>query len=238
MSPKDTRDDTPALTIVNPNSNAAVTAAMDEAVAPLRALGPIRCTTLAEGPPGIESQRDADRVIAPLLAHAKALEPVSTGFVVACFRDPGLHALREATTLPVLGIQEAGVLTAMTLGHRFGILAILRNSVPRHLRILGAMGVTDRLAGDRPLGLTVAELADRDRAVARMAEVGADLRDRDGADVLILGCAGMAWAREPVARATGLPVVEPCQAAAAMALGRIALGWHRTPQTEAQTHAR
>jgi allantoin racemase len=58
-----------------------------------------------------------------------------------------------------------------------------------------------------------------------MSEVGAALRDRHGADVLVMGCAGMARYRDALQRAVGLPVVEPTQAAVAMALGRVRLGW-------------
>lgn len=215
-----------ALVVINPNSSAAVTAGIDAAMEPLRGFGvPIRCETLAEGPPGIESQVQADLTIAPMLELAARLEPEAAGFVIACFGDPGLHALRDRTRLPVLGIQEAAVATALTLGQRFGVIAILASSIPRHVRAFGAMGVRDRLAGDRALGLGVAELADPERTFARMAETGMRLRDEDGADVLIMGCAGMARYRDALERETGLPVVEPSQAAAAMALGRIALGW-------------
>lgn len=213
-----------ALVVINPNASAAVTAGIDRAVAPLRRLGmTIRCETLAEGPPGIEDQVQADLVVAPLLALAARLEPQAAGFVIACFGDPGLHALRCQTALPVFGIQESAVLTAMTLGQRFGVISILPGSVPRHLRAFGAMGVLERCAGDRALGLGVADLGDPGRTLARMQEIGARLRDDDGADVLIMGCAGMADYRKDLATALRLPVVEPCQAAAAMALGRIAL---------------
>ncbi len=213
-----------ALHILNPNSSEVVTEGIRAAVKPLEAAGvPIRCHTLAEGPPGIESQADADRVVTPLLAQAKRLEPEALGFTIACFGDPGLHALRHETKLPVTGIQEAAVTHALTLGHRFGILSILAPSVPRHLRSLGAMGVLPRLAADLPLDLTVAELADEARTLARMEEVGANLRDRHGADVVILGCAGMARLRPALERRLGLPVVEPCQAGAALALSHILL---------------
>lgn len=223
------------LYVVNPNSSARVTEGIDAAMEPLR-VGtsvPIVCRTLAEGPPGIESQRDADGVIAPLLKHCLALENSAAGYVVACFGDPGLYALRDATRKPVLGIAESAVLTAMGLGQRFGVISILAPSVPRHMRFFGAMGVMDRLAGDLPLGLGVAELADEARTLTRMIDVGRTLRDGHGADVLIMGCAGMASYRDKVEKETGLPVVEPSQAAAATALGRIALGWsHRTGQDE------
>ena len=215
------------LVIINPNSSEAVTRGIEAAVAPLRAFGtPIRCLTLAEGPSAIESQAEADLTIAPMLALA-AEQSGATGYVIACFGDPGLHALRDRTGVPVVGIQEASVLLALSLGQRFGVISILPPSIPRHMRAFGAMGVTARLAGDRAIGLGVAELADADRTLAAMTAAGRALRDEDGADVLIMGCAGMASYRGAIEAATGLPVVEPCQAGAALALSQIALGYQR-----------
>ncbi len=212
------------LIVINPNSSQRVTDGIAAAVDPLRSFGiPIRCLTLAEGPPGIESQRQADLTVAPMLALAAA-QTGAAGYVIACFGDPGLHALRDQTALPVVGIQEAAVMTALTLGQRFGVIAILPASIPRHLRAFGAMGVLDRLAGDRALGLGVAELADAGKSLGAMIATGKRLRDEDGANVLIMGCAGMAQYRAPLQDATGLPVVEPCQAAVSMALGLITLG--------------
>jgi len=212
-----------SLIIINPNSSQIVTDGINTAVDPLRRFGtPIRCMTLAEGPKGIESQRQADLTIAPMLRLAAA-QSDAAGYVIACFGDPGLHALRDQTALPVLGIQEAAVMTALTLGQRFGVIAIMPASIPRHLRAFGAMGVLDRLAGDRALGLSVSDLSDTEKSLAAMIATGKRLRDDDGADVLIMGCAGMAHYRDTLVAETGLPVVEPCRAAAAMALGHIAL---------------
>ena len=213
--------------VINPNSTAAVTAAMDEGLAPLRLAGgpAIECLTLAEGPPGIESQSDADGVIAPLCRTIRARDNAAAAFVVACFSDPGLHSAREATRKPVLGIAECGILTALTLGQRFGVIAILAKSVPRHLRYIGAMGLTGRLAGDLPIGLGVTELAQEGVTLKRLIETGARLRDDMGADVLVLGCAGMARYRGRLQSALGIPVVEPTQAAVTMAIGRVRLGW-------------
>ncbi|MEY3003816.1 MAG: hypothetical protein RLZZ491_992 [Pseudomonadota bacterium] len=218
------------LYVINPNSSQTVTDAIATAVGPLQGMGaPIACVTLAEGPPGIESQAQADETIAPMLRLAARLEPDAAGFVVACFGDPGVHALRDRTAKPVLGIQEAAVATAMTLGQRFGIIAILPASIPRHLRALGAMGVLDRLAGDRALGLGVAALADPAITQERLVETGRQLRDQDGAEVLILGCAGMARYRTMLEQVLSIPVIDPCQAAVAMALGRIALSQTHKP---------
>ena len=212
-----------SLIVINPNSSQMVTDAIDLAINPLRRFGtPVRCLTLAEGPLGIESQKQADLTIAPMLDLAAA-QTDAAGYVIACFGDPGLYALRDQTPLPVVGIQQAAVMTALTLGQRFGVIAILPNSIPRHMRAFGAMGVLGRLAGDRALGLTVADLADERVSLEAMIATGCKLRDGDGADVLIMGCAGMARYREALETATGLPVVEPCQAAVSMALGQIAL---------------
>lgn len=211
--------------IVNPNSSQHVTDGIDRSVDPMRAASPvpIEARTLAEGPPGIETQAHVDGVVGPLLAHCAALEEDASAFVIACYSDPGLAALREQSDRPVIGIAEASILTAMTMGQRFGIVSILSKSIPRHMRYVGAMGVMDRLAGDMPLELGVAELADEEQTFGRLREVGTRLRDQAMADVIILGCAGMASYRARLQEHLGLPVVEPCQAAAAMAIGRVAL---------------
>lgn len=221
-----------SLIVINPNSSQMVTDAIDLAINPLRRFGtPVRCLTLAEGPLGIESQKQADLTIAPMLDLAAA-QTDAAGYVIACFGDPGLYALRDQTPLPVVGIQQAAVMTALTLGQRFGVIAILPNSIPRHMRAFGAMGALGRLAGDRALGLTVADLADERVSLEAMIATGCKLRDGDGADVLIMGCAGMARYREALETATGLPVVEPCQAAVSMALGQIALNLaHKIEET-------
>ncbi len=217
--------------VINPNSTARVTKEIDVAVTPLRmASGPaIECLTLTEGPPGIQSQRDVDGLIPALLKRAAGLEDEAAAFVIACFSDPGMHALREQSEKPVLGIAESGVLTALTLGQRFGIVAMLQNSIPRHLRYLGAMGMMDRFAGDLPVNLTIAEMADDALTLGRMIAVGRTLRDAHHADVLVMGCAGMARFREPLERELGIPIVEPTQAAVTMAIGRVQLGWGGLP---------
>jgi Asp/Glu/hydantoin racemase len=211
--------------VINPNSTEAVTAGIDKAVEPLRSSdGPaIECLTLAEGPPGIQSQRDVDGVIGPLLKRAAGLENEAAAFVVACFSDPGMHALREQSRRPVLGIAESGVLQALTLGQRFGVIAILPTSIPRHLRYFGAMGVMARFAGDLSIGMGVTELANEEKTLERMTATGKILRDVHRADVVVMGCAGMARFRRPLEEALGIPVVEPTQAATALAVGRVRL---------------
>jgi Asp/Glu/hydantoin racemase len=216
------------ILVINPNSTEAVTRGIDQAVEPLRMAGgpAIDCVTLKEGPPGIETQQHVDSVVPHLLSLVSQKETQYSAFVIACYSDPGLHSLREATQKPVLGISECGILTALTLGHRFGVIAILKQSIPRHLRYVGALGVTERLAGELPVGLRVTELSDETKTFGRMVEVGKTLRERHGADVVVMGCAGMARYRKPLQDEIGIPVVEPTQAAVSMAIGRVRLNWN------------
>ena len=212
----------PRITVINPNSNAIVTAGLTEALKPLMfADGPeIVCETLAEGPYGIESQKDADSVTMPLRRMVEG-DNASSAFIIACYSDPGLHVCREATIRPVLGIAECGVLTALTRADTFGVIAIAQRSIRRHLRYLRQMGLMDRLAGERPLDMTVAETASGEGTLAKMISVGRALRDEDGAGAIVMGCAGMARHRKGLEDALGIAVIDPTQAAVTMALGAV-----------------
>ncbi len=215
------------ILVINPNSTEAVTRGIDQAVEPLRISGgpAIDCITLKEGPPGIETQQHVDGVVAPLLELVRENESAYAAFVIACYSDPGLHSLRETTRKPVLGISECGILTALTLGQKFGVIAILRQSIARHLRYVAALGVSDRLAAELPVDIPVIELSNEQKTFGRMVEVGSALRRQHGADVVVMGCAGMARYRKPLQDEIGIPVVEPTQAAVTMAIGRVRLDW-------------
>ena len=208
------------IRVVNPNSNEAVTRGLDVGLEPLRfANGPeIVCSTLADGPFGIETQADVESVVMPLRRMVEA-DNSSDAFVIACYSDPGLHVCREATTRPVFGIAECGVLTALARAGRFGVIAISQRSIARHMRYLLQMGLTDRLAGERPLEMSVAETASGEKTLERMINVGCQLKEKDGAEAVIMGCAGMARHRRHLEETLGIPVIDPTQAAVTMALG-------------------
>jgi Asp/Glu/hydantoin racemase len=210
------------ILVVNPNSNEAVTKGLADALAPVAFKdGPeVDCVTLQEGPFGIETQEHVESVALPLRRLVAGSNDVDA-FVIACYSDPGLHACREATTRPVFGINEAGVLTALARGERFGVIAIGQRSIRRHVRYMRQMGLLERFAGERPLNMSVAETASGEKTLDRMIEVGAELRDKDGSDVIVMGCAGMARHRRPLEAALGVPVIDPTQAAVAMAIGTV-----------------
>jgi Asp/Glu/hydantoin racemase len=176
--------------------------------------------TLKEGPYGIETQEHVESVALPLRRLVAGSNDVDA-FVIACYSDPGLHACREATARPVFGINEAGVLTALARGERFGVIAIGQRSIRRHVRYMRQMGLMERFAGERPLDMSVAETASGEKTLDRMIEVGTELRDMDTADVIVMGCAGMARHRRSSEAALGVPVIDPTQAAVVMAIGAV-----------------
>jgi len=214
------------IIVINPNSTVAVTDDIDRALEPLRfADGPeVVCLTLAEGPPGIETQEHVDSVVEPIRRRVEAEEGRAAAFVIACFSDPGLREAREVTAKPVFGIAEAGLMSAMARAGRVGVIAILEASVERHRRFYAARGIESRIAGELPLNLGVLELAEEKVAFARLTEVGARLRDAFRAEILVLGCAGMARYRARLEAALDVPVIDPTQAAVAMAIAAVQLG--------------
>ena len=208
------------ILVINPNSSEGMTRKIDAAIAPLRFTdGPnIECLTLAEGPSGIETDADVQAVINPLCQYIRSLEKNAAAFVNACFSDPGLAEIRAITKRPIFGIAESERVTALAHGQQIGILSILPASVARHARLIDRLGISARIAGDLSINLGIDELNDLDRTFKRLQLAARQLRREYGADVLVLGCAGMSHYRARLARHIEIPVIDPCQAAVGMAI--------------------
>jgi allantoin racemase len=88
------------------------------------------------------------------------------------------------------------------------------------------MGLIDRLAGERPLEMSVAETTSGEKTLDRMIEVGRALKEKDSAEAIVMGCAGMARHRRPLEEALAIPVIDPTQAAVTMALGVLQVARH------------
>ncbi|QDL93591.1 Asp/Glu racemase [Paroceanicella profunda] len=210
------------ILVVNPNSSQSVTDGLSAALERFRVPGgpAIECLTIPESPPGIMTQRDVDEAGLRVAALAES-RPDASALVIACYSDPGIDVTRSVARMPVYGIQECGALTAMARADRFGVIAIAEGSIPRHIRYLRRMGVEHRLAGELALGgVTVAESGHGAETLARLIGVGERLKAL-GAGAVVLGCAGMANHRAAAEEALGVPVIDPTQAAVAMALGAI-----------------
>ena len=205
------------ILVINPNSDARCTAGIAAAVAPFARPGLAHFDTLRlpDGPPAIATWADW-HAVTPLLAALVAREPAAA-YVIACVSDPGIDLLRSQTRAPVLGALRCGVAAALARAERFGLVAFVEASKQRQRRVLQAMGVEGRLAGQVALDLPMATLLDPQAPRARLAEVGRQLAGM-GAEVLVLGCAGLAAHRGYLEATIGLPVIEPIAAAAAAAV--------------------
>lgn len=208
----------PRILVINPNSSTTVTAEIDRCMEALRGPGiEIACTQLDDAPAGIQSQRDADTVVPLVLAEIEAREDEADAFVLACYSDPGLFAAREITDRPVFGVAQSALSFAGTLGERIGVISLSRTAVARHMAHARALRLDGQIVADLPVGKSVAELQGEE-AAGPMIETGRELVERFGANVIVLGCAGMARHREKMEAALGCPVVDPTEAAVGFAL--------------------
>lgn len=182
----------------------------------------VNCIELAKSPPGIETDEHVAMVIPNVLEAVAASE--ADAFVLSCFSDPGIDIVRAATSKPVVGIAEAAYLAALGLGRRFGIVSLGPSSIGRHLRYLKALQIDGRLAGDRSIDMTIPQLMAND-VVETVLRTGRKLRDEDGADVIILGCAGLGNYRAALEAELGLPIVDPVQAGVALACTNLDLNY-------------
>jgi Asp/Glu/hydantoin racemase len=211
------------ILVINPNSSSACSTGIAEAIAPFRWCGGpvLDVVTLAEGPPAIYGWRDWHAVVAPLCRRV-ADEPADA-YVIACASDPGIEAVRTTTGRPVFGVFRSAVAAAVARAERFGVVAIVESSKARHLAALRAMGLESRLAAEVAVNLSMETLLQPDAARPRLIAAASAVVEA-GAQTVILGCTGMAHHRLAIEAAVGVPVIEPCQAAAALAIGAVVAG--------------
>ena len=176
----------------------------------------IICRTLADGPFGIETDEDITAV-APLVVDEIRGNDAADAFVIACYSDPGLEESRTVALHPVFGIQESAVSLSSTYERRFGVLALGRESIQRHIAYVRQLGCQEFHAGERPLDISVDEAANDPEVLQKIIDIGRQLIDEDGAETLILGCAGLARHRKKAQMELGVPLIDPVEAAVTMA---------------------
>ena len=206
----------PRILVINPNSNESVTGGLRRSLADYTNDADIDCCTLSDGPFGIESDDDV-AAAAGLVIDRIASANDYDACVIACYSDPGLAECRARFDKPVFGMQRSALEAAAAVG-RFGVLALSDQSIARHLPYIEQLDLGDRLAGELPLDITVDQSANDPATLDRIISVGRRLLDEFGAEVLILGCAGMAAHKKPAAKALRVPVIEPVEAAVEAAL--------------------
>ena len=175
---------------------------------------------VAGGPASIESAYEEYQSVPGAIERLVEAEKAGfDGAVLGCFGDPGIDAMREMVSIPVIGPGEASMLFAASLGHRFGIVTVLDSVVPLLERLAWQVGVDRKLASVRSIDVPVLELGhDPDETLTRMVTEGAAARDQDRADVIIMGCMSMAFQdrQAELAARLDIPVVNPVYAAVKM----------------------
>ncbi len=72
-------------------------------------------------------------------------------FVIGHFQEPGLLEIRGALDIPVIGLGEATMLAALSMGRRIGLVTIDPVFIEWHERQVRAYGLEQRVAGVRAI---------------------------------------------------------------------------------------
>ncbi|MER7250791.1 aspartate/glutamate racemase family protein [Kribbella sp. NPDC000426] len=145
--------------------------------------------------------------------------------IQAGYGEHGREGLQELLDVPVVDITEAAAQVAMLVGRSYSVVTTLDRAVPQIEDRLLLAGLADRCASVRASGLAVLELeADPGRAVDAIVEQAVKAVTEDRAEVICLGCGGMAGLDQKVAAATGVPVVDGVAAAVVLAESLVRLG--------------
>jgi allantoin racemase len=209
------------LLLINPNTTASITALVLKHARRFANKGTsVRAVTGAFGPRYIASRISyaiAGHAAVDALANDKGRKDA---VVLACFGDPGLAALKEVSKVPVVGMAEAAMLQASAIGQRFSIVTGGARWKPMLEEFVAAQGMGARLASVRTVAPTGADIARNPKAAMALLARGcaACVRD-DGADVVILGGAGLAGLAAKLKSSVEVPLLDGLACAISMAEG-------------------
>ncbi|GAA1493910.1 aspartate/glutamate racemase family protein [Curtobacterium herbarum] len=214
------------IRVVNPNTTASMTAAVGRAAAAVAGPGTlVEAVQPSMGPASIESHYEEALAVPGLLEQVLAGEQQGVdATVVACFGDPGIDAAREIARGPVIGIAECAFHTAALLGRRFGVVTTLARTTGRAYELADRYGCASLLTEVRACEVPVLQL---EHPASGARELVVDECRRviaNGADAVVLGCAGMAELCASVAAEIGAPVVDGVSAATLLAESLVRLG--------------
>ncbi|MFR9732246.1 aspartate/glutamate racemase family protein [Saccharopolyspora sp. MS10] len=207
------------IVVANVNTTEAVTGVIAEQAGKVAAPGTdIVAVTPFFGPTSVEGNFESHLAAVAVMDRVRAIEEPYDAVVLAGFGEHGKEGLAELLEVPVVDITEAAAHTASLLGRRFSVVTSLSRTTGQIRDRLALIGLDSRCASVRATGLAVLELeADPARARDRLvAEAERAVRE-DGAEVVCLGCAGMAGLAEQVEAGAGVPVVDGVPAAVGLA---------------------
>lgn len=224
------------ILVINPNTTASMTRLIGESACAAAAPGTtVSAVNPDMGPASIESHYDEALSVPGVLAEiarAQAGDDPPDGFVLACFGDPGLDAARELADGPVVGIAEAAMHAASFLGRGFAVVTTLARTAGRAWDLAERYGMTRFCRAVRSCEIPV--LALEDPTSDAFAAIVAESREAvaDGAEVIVLGCAGMADLAPRMSAAVGVPVIDGVAAATKTVEALVAMGLRKSGQGE------
>jgi allantoin racemase len=148
-------------------------------------------------------------------------------FVIACYSDhPTIYALREITEKPVLGIAEASMYVACMLGYSFSVVTTNEEWEPLLRDAVRHYGLADRCASVRSTRMPVLALEQSSPAetTSLILKAARQAIAEDDAEVICLGCAGMAGMNEELQDALGVPVLDGVVCALKLLEGLVGCG--------------
>jgi allantoin racemase len=204
------------ILVVNPNTTDSMTRDIESSARrAASSTTEIVAISAPWGPRSIEGHFEETLAAAATVEAVAAHRDEFDAFVVACYGDPGLYAAREVAHVPVVGIAEASMLLACTVAHSFAVVTVIPRIVPMLRDVVARYGLQSRCAAVRSTGLGVLDIGtDLERAGEAILHEARAAVERDGAEAIALGCAGMGpldtWLRE---RLPGVPVIDGVSAA-------------------------
>jgi allantoin racemase len=213
------------LLVVNPNTTVSMTRKIAEAARAVAAPGAeIIAVNPEYGPPSIEGYYDEVFAVPGMIEEMRRAAPFDA-CVIACFDDTGLDAARCAVEAPVIGIGEAAFHMASLVAGRFSVVTTLSRSTPAIMHNLSRYGLAARCAKVRAAEVAVLELENPgSSARERISQEIRRALEEDGAEAIVLGCAGMTDLAQALSREHGAPVLDGVACAVKLAEGLVTLG--------------
>jgi len=198
------------ILVVNPNTTQEMT---DDIARVARAAASpgttIDCISPPAGPRSIEGWTDEALAAYHTVEVVAGARGKYDGYVIACYGDPALAACREVVDEPVVGIAEATFHMASLVAFKWSIVSVLPRVKPLLEELVHRNGMEMRCASIRCTPLTVLEIEeDIDRAKKMMVDEGRRAVSEDGAEAILLGCAGLGPIDKAMQEELGVPVFD------------------------------
>lgn len=209
------------ILIINPNSDLDMTKAIQKSA---ENFAEGRFEVVTEPTPGapkfIETYEDKAIIATGMMELVREKEDEFDGFIIACHCDPNIELMKEITNKPVVGIGEASMKIASMLGHSFSVVSTDKHSIPNKEAVIRKYHLQDAMASVRAPEGDMCGCSD----VEKFLEAARLAIEEDMAEVIVLGCAGMAGLDKGMEEKLGVPVLDGVVCALIIASGLIKYG--------------